>query len=308
MSGRILWKLALMLVAVIVAAAAMFAFSPLRKWLPEGIRLNVFGETKVTLVFSVADASARDDVIKVFKKRVGIAGLWDAKISPQGDREIRVVGWGNADDLKSMLVTIGTLKFYVEAPGKVYKEYDEAHGAAARGAKVEPPAGFKIVEGKDSEGNPIRGLNGRQYLLLYSEVQFQASDFADFRLTTYEGKPAVDFTLSVSSAPKFAAVTKKLINEDEYGVEHGRLAMYVNGAFESAPTVRSIISENGIITLGGLDPQEIETKARNLVIALQSGALDVPVTLESETVEGPNAGKAKQRNEKKAPAGADFGY
>jgi preprotein translocase subunit SecD len=243
----------------------------------------------------------------VFKKRVGIAGLGDAKISPQGDREIRVVGWGNADDLKSVLATIGTLEFYAEAPEVIYAKYDEAR-KAAQSTKVEPPAGFKIVEGKDSEGNPIRGLNGRQYLLLYSEVQFQASDFADFRLTTYEGKPAVDFTLSVSSAPKFAAVTKKLINEDEYGVEHGRLAMYVNGAFESAPTVRSIISENGIITLGGLDPQEIETKARNLVIALQSGALDVPVTLESETVEGPNAGKAKQRNEKKAPAGADFGY
>jgi len=280
MSGRILWKLALMLVAV-TAMVAMSGCS-LHKERPV-VGDNASAKQMPTIMLSVANAAKRDHVIAVQRRRVELAGFKDVEITAEGDKGIKVSAPSGLAGLKDLLLSTSTLEFYAEAPESVYQKYDAAC-KVAHGAKVDPPVGFRVERGKYPDGQPIMGLNGANYLLLYKDVQFQASDFVDFRLTTdANGKAAVGFSLAVSSAPRFAALTTSLINEKEYGREHGKLAIFVNGALESAPSVRSVISDCGIITLGVADPAELQNKTKNLLIALQSGALDTPVTFESET-------------------------
>jgi SecD/SecF fusion protein len=309
MYEKVGWKI--VLIIVIVGMAFFFMFPPFGGMIPPGLQKVVFGKWPpaegklllgedlkggLTMVMSVPNASQRDDVMEVLNRRVNSSGLKEIYVSALGDRQIQVRAPAEAPGLKELLKSAGTLEFRSEAPEREYVKYDESR-KTARNTKVAPPppSGFMLVEGKDPEGNPILGLGNRLYLLLYSEVQFQASDFIDFKVTTYEGKPAVGFSLAVSSAPRFAAMTEGLINETEYGKDHGKLAVFVNGAFESAPRVNNVISDNGVITLGGTDVTELDKKAKNLQISLQSGALNTPIALESEISTGPAIGEDSLR-------------
>jgi len=320
MYEKVGWKI--VLIIVVVGMAFFFMFPPFDgmipkrlhigpinipvervlfgKWPPAEGKLSLGEDLKggATMVLSVPNASQRDAVMDVLNRRVNASGLKEIYVSALGDRQIEVRAPAAVSGLKDLLTKTGTLEFYAEAPLREYQKYDPLYEAAKKAGKPAPPppSGFRLEEGNYPDGTPIMGLNGANYLLVYSDVQFQASDFVDFRLTADEGgKPAVGFSLAVSSAAGFAGLTTRLINEAEYTKAHGKLAVYVNGNIESAPSVRSVISDSGIITLGESDVQKLQTKAKNLLISLQSGALNTPITFESEISTGPSIGEDSLR-------------
>jgi preprotein translocase subunit SecD len=241
----------------------------------------------LVILLSVTDAAERDNAMEVIRRRVELAKLRDVDIIGRGDTNIEVTAPAGTTGLKELLMQPGTLEFRLEVPESEYEKYETANQAAMAAInpleELPPPQpGVMLEQGKDSEGKPITGLNNRNYLLLYEKAAFDARDFADFGLTTEKGKPAVRFTVTASAAARFEEATQSLTDEKEsaYGKEHGRLAIFVNGTFESAPVVLSRICDNGVITFNGEDRDK---RVKNLLITLKAGALHTTLKVVSET-------------------------
>jgi SecD/SecF fusion protein len=304
------WKI--VLIILIVGTAFIFMWPPFPGMVPDWMAGKIFGwpstekrlqlgedlQGGLTMVMSVPNATDRDNVMEVLGRRVNSSGLKEIYITALGDRQIQVRAPADVPGLKEMLLTAGTLDFYSEAPKAKYEEYNRLREAAkaANLPTPPPPSGLMVVD-KDRDGKPLQGLGETEpYLLLNAQAEFTAKDFVNFSLGADEnGKPAVDFMLTASAAPRFAEATRKLINEADYGAQHGKLATYVNGEFETAPNVRSIITDRGMVTLGGSDITDQQKKAKNLLIALQSGALTTKITPESEIRTGPGLGEDSLR-------------
>lgn len=301
MYEKVGWKIALII--LVIGTAFLFTFPPFDGMVPAWMEKVVFGvwpqakgklvlgedlKGGLTMVLSVTNPTERDNVIDVLNRRVNASGLKEVFVSALGDRQLQVRAPAESPGLRDLLMTTGTLEFRKEATEDDYRKYDGIREAAAKAGQPLPPpmSGFMAVENTP-------GRAGRRYLFLYSRVELTAKDFADFYSTYDENRPVVGFTLASDSAAKFSAVTRELY--EEYGNEHGRLAVFVNGALESAPLVNSVISNRGIVTLGGSDIEALGKKQRELLIALKSGALQTPITFESEIKTGPGIGEDSLR-------------
>ncbi len=275
------WKIALII--IIVGTGFSSCFRRLVGWCPAG-RSKEEGKPVpsedlkggLTIVLSVNNPDKRDNVIEVLNKRVNSYGFKDVYITALGEAQIQVRAPVESPGLKDLLLSTGTLEFRAEATDEEYRDYDKIREKAAASDRPipRPQAGLIVQENE-------QGRRGKPYLLLHSKVEFTAQDFTDFYATTQKNNPAVGFRLSSSAAPRFAELTRKL--SKEYGMENGRLAVFVNGKFESAPVVQSVITHSGVVTFGDTgDIADAYVKQNELLIALRSGALQTPVTLESE--------------------------
>ncbi|NIO03606.1 MAG: protein translocase subunit SecD [Proteobacteria bacterium] len=88
---------------------------------------------------------------------------------------------------------------------------------------------------------------------------------------------AVDFQLESKAARRFGVLTGKNIGK--------RLAIVLEGEVQSAPVIRSRITDRGQIT-GNFTPEE----ARELQIVLKSGAMPAPVEFRYQSIVGPSLG------------------
>ncbi|RKY23308.1 MAG: protein translocase subunit SecD, partial [Planctomycetota bacterium] len=296
MYEKVGWKI--VLIIIIVGASFYFMFPPFGGMVPGWMERALFGvwpqekgklilgedlKGGLTMVLSVTDAKRRDEVIEVLNKRVNSSGLKEVYISALGEKQIQVRAPAESPGLRDLLMNTGTLEFRAEAPLEEYEAYDERLKAAEAEGR-EPPSpqpGFMVVN--------VKGRNGRPYLLLDEKVKFTARDFADFYPATQDNKPAVGFTLSSSAGPRFAELTRKLCEDN-----HARLAVFINGEFESAPSVKSPITHRGFISFGSgpaTTTKELYKKQNELLTALRSGALQTPITFESEIKTGPAIGE-----------------
>jgi protein-export membrane protein SecD/preprotein translocase SecF subunit len=300
MYEKVGWKI--VLIIIIVGAAFFFMFPPFSGIVPGWMERGLFGvwpqekgklvlgedlKGGLTMVLSVTDAKRRDEVIEVLNKRVNSSGLKEVYISALGEKQIQVRAPAESPGLRDLLMSTGTLEFRAEAPLEEYEVYDKRLKAAEAEGR-EPPSpqpGFMVVN--------VPGRNRRSYLLLDEKVKFTARDFADFYPATEDNRPAVGFTLSASAGPRFAELTRKLYEDNK-----ARLAVFTNGEFESAPSVNSLITHRGVISFGRgptTKIEEIYKKQKELLIALQSGALQTPITFESEIKTGPAIGEDSLR-------------
>lgn len=97
-----------------------------------------------------------------------------------------------------------------------------------------------------------------------------------FNQTTYE--PEVSLELNDDGAKLFEAITRKNLNK--------RLAIYIDGAPITAPTVQSVISSGRAVISGKFSVEE----AKKLVVNLNAGALPVPIKLISQQTIGASLG------------------
>ncbi|MBN1592644.1 MAG: protein translocase subunit SecD [Candidatus Coatesbacteria bacterium] len=118
-----------------------------------------------------------------------------------------------------------------------------------------------------------------RYAMVEKEVRVSGADLEDARIGHDEfNMPAVDFRLSTSAGRLFGKFTESHLNE--------RLAIVLDNIVESAPVIRSRITDRGQIT-GSFTVQDAE----DLSVVLRAGALPATVRYLEERTVGPSLGQ-----------------
>jgi preprotein translocase subunit SecD len=156
----------------------------------------------------------------------------------------------------------------VELPG--VKNIDEAMQLIGQTAELD----FKELE-RDASGNPVLDENGQQQWVPATGI---GSDGEEKNLTgkylkpnatvvlePQTNKPEVAFEWNDEGAKLFEQITQRDLNKP--------LGIFLDNQLISAPTVQAVIKDKGVITGVNLD------EAKLLAIQLNSGALDVPLTV-----------------------------
>jgi hypothetical protein len=192
---------------------------------------------------------------------------------------------------------VGVLEFRIApyAPGTVegamseserdrYVEMLAAEGPAPARQRNEQYLWFPLREGREKVGTLILAdYAGRTYALLSNqpgEVMLQGTG-ADawglkdvFRDTDAQGRPAVGFEFDPRGAKRFGKLTADHIGQS--------LAILVNDEVYSYPTIRSVISQRGVIQ-GNFTPQEV----RGLLRALRAGSVRPRAARQPTLASGP---------------------
>jgi len=200
----------------------------------------------------------------------------ERRINPEGVRE-------------PSIQTMGRKRIIIELPGVMDTE------AARRIIERTGQLSFQMVvdigptaqalltrhEGKTPEGTVIlMGTEqGRSVVyLLEKEAKVTGADLKDARIGYDEyGQLAVNFELDAKGAKRFGVLTGKNIGK--------RLAIVLEGEVQSAPVIKSKITDRGQIT-GNFTPEE----ASELQIVLRSGAMPAPVEFRYQNIVGPSLG------------------
>ena len=138
------------------------------------------------------------------------------------------------------------------------------------------PDGYEVLK----MAPPRQAKDAKErYALVEKEVRVSGADLEDARIGHDEfNMPAVDFRLSRSAGRIFGKFTEKHLNE--------RLAIVLDNIVESAPVIRSRITDKGQIT-GNFSVQEAE----DLSVILRAGALPATVRYLEERTVGPSLGQ-----------------
>lgn len=130
------------------------------------------------------------------------------------------------------------------------------------------------VEIKEATSSPI-------YLRLTKETGLTGRDVKKARVDfdSQTGKPQVALSFTKEGAAIFADVTKRNLNKP--------VAIYIDNFLISAPTVQAVISDGNAVITGNFTVEE----AKKLAIAINSGALPLPIKLVEQRTIGPTLGE-----------------
>ncbi len=200
----------------------------------------------------------------------------ERRINPEGVKELPIQ-------------TMGRNRIIIELPGiedpEAARRIIERTGQLSFQMVIETaPTAQSLLDrhgGKVPEGNVILmgKENGRTVAyLLEKEAKVTGADLKDARIGYDEyGKLAVDFELNPKGARRFGVLTGKNIGK--------RLAIVLEEKVQSAPVIRSRITDRGQIT-GQFTVEEV----RELQIVLRSGAMPAPVEFRYQSIVGPSLG------------------
>ena len=191
-------------------------------------------------------------VLSKIERRANAFGVKEPIIQRQGENRILVQlpGEKNVDEAKKLIGQVALLEFK--------ETTSDASGQPQKDDKGEII--WKIAKGTGSDGQE-RELTGK-YLKPDSKIV----------LKPQTNEPEVAFDWNDEGALLFEQITKRNIQKP--------LGIFLDNQVISAPTVQAVIKGSGVIT--GMDMKE----AQNLSIQLNSGSLDVPLTvIQEQTVD-----------------------
>jgi preprotein translocase subunit SecD len=213
----------------------------------------------------IADLAVRQ-AREVIERRINPEGVKEPSIQTVGRNRIviELPGVMDVEAARRIIERTGQLSFQMvieTAPSR--QSVLDRHGG-----KV--PAGAVILTGEE---------DGREVAyLLEGEAKVTGADLKDARIGYDEyGQFAVDFELNAKGAKRFGILTGNNIGK--------RLAIVLEGEVQSAPVIRSKITDRGQIT-GNFTPEE----ASELQIVLRSGAMPAPVEFRYQSIVGPSLG------------------
>lgn len=192
----------------------------------------------------------------------------------------------------------GSAKIIVNLPVMDEEEFQSIKANAARSAKLE----FKIVEDEASskaallkkfggvlppdkmiiahKDNSLDSEFGQYFLVsIFSDVLGKNIANASVGYDQFSGKPMIDFKMNSTGAIQMQEATSKNIGK--------RLAIIMDEKVVQAPVVNGPISGHGSITSENFKIEEVSS----MVALLKAGALDAPLTQESESRVGAALGK-----------------
>lgn len=203
---------------------------------------------------SSAMAGLRD----VMERRINFFGVSEPVVQTEkaGSEERLIVELPGVTDVSEAIKRIG------ETP---YLEFKSQRPDAERDAI--------LAAQKNNER-----LNEDPYFISTSLTgRFLSKAVLNYNQTTFE--PEVDLEFNNEGAELFAKITKENVGKP--------VAIYLDGAAISVPTVREEITGGKAQITGKFTPQE----AKTLVTRLNSGALPIPIELISQQTIGPSLGE-----------------
>lgn len=232
--------------------------------LPFRLGLDLLGGTHLVyqadlthLAAGQSSADAMEGVRDVIERRVNIFGVAEPLVQVEGEDRL-VVELAGVKDIREAIRLIG------ETP---LLQFKEERSEAERGAILE--AQKKQERLREDPYFKETALTGKY--LSRAQVSFQSGAQA-------LGGPQVSLEFNDEGARLFKELTEKNLNK--------RLAIYLDGAAISAPTVQSIIPDGRAVITGQFTIKE----AKELVTRLNAGALPVPIALISQESIGASLG------------------
>ena len=240
--------------------------------------LKFSAEKEAELIYSFDQSIANNymnltvqQAIEIIRNRVDKFGVSEPIIQAQGkDRiVIQLPGLDDPERAKKIIKTGGVLEFKIvrgegASPEDILKKYNN-----------QLPDDLEILPYylREQDGGGIKG-----YLVVTKEAQVSGRYLKDARVGQDEnGMPAVNFEFDGEGANAFGRVTEENIGK--------QLAIVLDRKIQSAPVVRSKITDRGEIT-GNFSYDE----AQDLVVILRAGALPAEITYLEERTVGPTLG------------------
>jgi len=242
-----------------------------RKNAASGNNLLVLGLEDKTV--QAIKENAVQQALRTIRNRVDQFGVREPIIQREGEKRIIVelAGVSDPERAKELVGKTAELRFQlVRDSAPTQEELLQRHGGKVpEGTEVLPQA----PAGKTGEGKPSR------YYLLEKEAKVTGADLKDARTSQDEfNMPAVSFEFNREGSRKFGALTEANIDK--------QLAIVLDNKVQSAPVIRSKITDRGQIT-GNFTFEE----ASDLAIVLRAGALPAPVKVLEDRTIGPSLGQ-----------------
>jgi len=213
-------------------------------------------------------AEAREDAVlksmEVLRNRIDGLGVGETLIQRQGDNQILLQLPGVTDREKAidMIGRVARLEFHLV-------DADETHLKDALAGHV--PAGDELMVVKKEGDAPI---------LISKDVAMDGEGIKDAKVDLGNtGEPKITMTFNDKGTKEFGDLTTAHVNE--------RLAIVLDSEVLSAPNIREPILTGDAEITGDFKFEE----ASLLALALRTGALPVPMTIEEERTIGPLLGK-----------------
>ena len=197
----------------------------------------------------------------------------DTMLAVQNKIERRVNSYGVTEPL---IQVQGNNRILVQLPG--VKDINQAINLIGQVALLE----FK-EEQLDANGNVSKDANGNVIWVAATALGSDGVTQEELTgkylkpnayVTTDSGKPEVAFEWNTEGAKLFGEITTVLYNN---GVNNKPLGIFLDNTLISAPTVDAVITNKGVIQGVTL------AQAKTLVAQLNSGTLDVPLTIIQQT-------------------------
>ena len=257
-------------IILIVIAGCFASLIPINKRINLGLDLK--GGMHLILKVqndSLPTAQAKEDAVlksmEVLRNRIDGLGVGETLIQRQGDNQIllQLPGVTDRDKALDMIGRVARLEFHLV-------DADETHMKDALAGHV--PDGDELMIVKKEGGTPI---------LISKEVAMDGEGIkdakVDFDRTGMQPKITMDF--NDKGTKEFGDLTTAHVNE--------RLAIVLDNEVLSAPNIREPILTGDAEITGDFKFEE----ASLLALALRTGALPVPMTIEEERTIGPLLGK-----------------
>jgi len=197
---------------------------------------------------SQTDAQIMTSVLNKIERRVNAFGVKEPIIQQQGENRILVQlpGEKNVDEAKKLIGQVALLEFKEATLGPDGQPVRDAEGNYQ----------WTVAKATGTNGQ-LEELTGK-YLKPNSKVVLKPNT----------NEPEVAFEWNDEGAVLFEQITKRNLQKP--------LGIFLDNQVISAPTVQAVIKSSGVIT--GMTMQE----AQSLAIQLNSGSLDVPLTIIQE--------------------------
>ena len=212
---------------------------------------------------------AREDAVlksmEVLRNRIDGLGVGETLIQRQGDNQIllQLPGVTDRDKALAMIGRVARLEFHLV-------DADESHLKDAVGGHV--PEGDELLIMKKEGGMPI---------LISKETAMDGTGIKDAKVDFDRTgmQPKITMVFNDKGTKDFGDLTTAHVNE--------RLAIVLDNEVLSAPNIREPILTGDAEITGDFKFEE----ASLLALALRTGALPVPMTIEEERTIGPLLGK-----------------
>ena len=247
---------------------------------------------------------AVEQTVEAIRNRIDEFGVTEPSIMAQGEDRIIVQLPGVKDPAraKSIIGRTAKLEFKIVVQNKKYGPEVLAaliRKAEKKGITYKDGASYfnyvqklnKYLKNKIPSNAIVlfqkKTQNGKKVLLPYlltkvTEVTGEHLDDAFVRPNEYN-EPEVNFSMSMIGSKLFANLTGKNVGK--------QLAIVLDKNVYSAPSIRSRISNSGLISLDNSKPlQELQKEAQDLALVLRAGALPTQMHFEEERTVGPTLG------------------
>jgi len=258
------------LVIALVIAGCFASVIPINKRINLGLDLK--GGMHLILKVqneNLPTAAAREDAVlksmEVLRNRIDGLGVGETLIQRQGDNQIllQLPGVTDRDKALDMIGRVARLEFHLV-------DADETHLKDALAGHV--PSGEELMVMKKDGGAPV---------LIFKDVAMGGEGIKDAHVdfSTTGMEPKITMTFNDKGTKDFGDLTTAHVSE--------RLAIVLDNEVLSAPNIREPILTGDAEITGDFKVEE----ASLLALALRTGALPVPMTIEEERTIGPLLGK-----------------